>query len=110
MKLNLKQISKIDSKIKLDEKNMIVEIDVSEDKGKGWSANEICYNIYCVDEHYSIIWQVKEIKTKPPFNGRDPFCYLGKNDKGEIIADRFSGFEYQINPETGEATRIGFHK
>lgn len=110
MKLNSKQISKIDSRINLTEKKMIVAIDVSEDKGKGWSENEICYNIYCIDEYYNIIWQVKEINTDPPFKGRDPFCYLGKNNNGEIIADRFSGFTYKIDPETGEATRTGFHK
>jgi hypothetical protein len=110
MQLSAKQISHIDKTIILGDNKMIVEIDVSEDKGRGWSENEICYNIYCVGKDYNIIWQVKEIKTKPPFNGRDPFCYLGKNEKDEIIADRFSGFVYKIDPETGEAEQVSFHK
>jgi len=110
MQLNLKQISKIDTKIQIDNNKFIVQIDVSKDKGKGWTLDEICFNIYCIDKQYNIIWQVKEIKTKPPFEGRDPFYYLGKNDKGEITADRSSGFEYKIDPETGEAVQIGFHK
>jgi hypothetical protein len=108
MKLTKKQILRIDKEIVLNDNKRIVEVDVSH-KEEGWSLNEICFNIYCVDPDYHIIWQVKEIKTKPPFGGRDPFCYLGQKE-GEIIADRFSGFEYRINPDTGEATQIGFHK
>jgi hypothetical protein len=45
-----------------------------------------------------------------PIDSADMFVYLEKSEKGEIIGDRFSGFIYKINPDTGEATRVGFHK
>ena len=110
MRLNEKQVSKIDTEINLTADKKIIAIDVTENKGRGWSENEICNNIYCVDKQYNIIWQVKEIETEPPFNGDDPFYYLGQKENGEIVARRFSGFVYSINPKTGEATQIGFHK
>jgi hypothetical protein len=107
MQLMAKQISKIDEKINLFNGRMVVKIDVMGDKNL--SVNEQVSNIYCVDDQYNIIWQVREIKTNPPFPD-DGFIYLNQNKNGEIIADRFSGFEYKINPETGEAEQIGFHK
>jgi hypothetical protein len=112
MRLSTKQISHIDKKIVLDGNRFLVEINVSENDGVSWSDDECNYNIYCVDQHYNIIWQVKEIETKPvSISGEtDSFCYLGKDESDEFIADRFSGFVYKINPDTGEATRIGFHK
>jgi hypothetical protein len=107
MKLNLKQITKIQRKIAINEKKNIVLIDVMGDKNL--SDSEIVANIYCVDNKNNIIWRVNETKTKIPFND-DGFVYLGLNDKGETIAYRFSGFEYKIDPETGEAEQIRFHK
>ena len=107
MKLNSKQVSKIYKKIELKNGNAIVMIDVSEDKAM--SSDESNFNIYCIDNQYNIIWQIKEIKTKP-IDDADMFVYLKKNDQNEIIADRFSGFTYKIDPDTGEATRTGFHK
>lgn len=107
MQLNAKQIKKIKQTIQLDHNKSIVRIDVSEEKEM--PVNESNFNIYCIGKNYEIIWQVKEIKTKPT-DDSDMFVYLSKNQYDEIIADRFSGFEYKINPETGEATQIGFHK
>lgn len=107
MRLTKTQILKIKQTVNLDNGLSIVRINVSEDKYM--SKNESNYNIYCVDKDYNIVWQVKEIKTKVPF-GDDPFCYLSKDVNGEIIADRFTGFTYKIDPETGEAEQTGFHK
>lgn len=107
MKLSPYQISKIKTEIKISSKRMIVRIDVSEDKDM--SVKEICSNIYCVDDQYEIIWQVKEIKTKVP-SDHDMFVYLEKDDNGKILAKRFSGFEYQIDPDNGEAEQTGFSK
>lgn len=107
MQLNSKQISKIYSKINLVNGKLIVMIDVMGDKKL--SVPEQNSNIYCVDKQYNVIWQVRETKTKLSYED-DGFVYLKQNEKGEIIADRFSGFVYKIDPETGEATRIGFHK
>lgn len=107
MKLNSKQVSKIYKKIELKNGNTIIMIDVSEDRAM--PPDESNFNIYCVDNQYNIIWQIKEIKTKP-INDADMFVYLKKNDQGKIIADRFSGFTYEIDPDKGEARRTGFHK
>ena len=107
MKLTKNQISKIKQRVILSSNKIIVRIDVSEDKYL--SPDESSSNIYCINQDNEIIWQVKEIKTKLPFED-DMFVYLARNSSGEILADRFSGFEYKINPETGEANQIGFHK
>lgn len=107
MKLNSKQVSKIYKKIELKHGNAIIMIDVSEDKPI--PPDEGNFNIYRVDNQYNIIWQVKEIKTKP-IDDADMFVYLGKDANEKIIADRSSGFTYEIDPDTGEATRTGFHK
>lgn len=109
MKLTEKQIVKIDTRIPISADRILVEIDVSH-KSEGWSLNEISSNIYCIDDSNNIIWQVKELKTEIPFDGRDPFCYLAKTDDGEIMAVRFSGFRYKIDPDTGEAEQTGFSK
>lgn len=107
MQLNLNQISKIYKQIDIGDRKKIVMIDIMGDKNI--SNNELLSNIYCIDEHHFILWQVKEIKTKPAFED-DGFVYLGINNNGEIVADRFSGFTYKIDIQTGEAVRNGFHK
>lgn len=109
MQLNLKQISKIDKKIKITHEQTIVVVDVSDTK-EGWTKTEINFNIYCIDKNYNIIWQVSEGKTRPAETHCDSFYYLGQNAQGEIIARRFSGFVYKIDPETGEAEQTGFQK
>ena len=107
MQLSKNQIAKIKQRVSLDNERLIIRIDVSEDKSL--SPAESSSNIYCINNEYKIIWQVKEIKTKRHFDD-DMFVYLGKNDKDEIVAGRFSGFTYKIDPETGEVTRTGFNK
>lgn len=111
MQLSEKQIVKIKQVISLDAKRKIVRIDVSH-KNEGWSNDESNRNIYCIDDHHNVFWQVNELTSEVSAmpGGVDPFYYIGKNEKNEIIADRFSGFIYEIDPETGMATRIGFHK
>lgn len=107
MKLSQKQISKIDKKIILDEVRRVVEVDVSH-KSDNWPYDEIRNNIYCIDDDYNIIWQVSEDEASRFADG-DPFCYLGF-ENNEVVADRFSGFEYKIDAATGKVTRTGFHK
>jgi hypothetical protein len=107
MQLSKNQIAKIKQKVNLNNERLIVRINVSEDKAM--PPDESSSNIYCINNEYKIIWQVKEIKTKRPFDD-DMFVYLGKNDKDEIVAGRFSGFTYKIDPETGEAEQTGFRK
>ena len=107
MYLNEHQISKIKQTINIPENKTMIRIDVSADKDL--SSEESSSNIYCVNNENKILWQVQEIKTKRPYED-DMFVYLGRNEKGEIIADRYSGFEYRINPKTGEAEQMRFHK
>ena len=107
MQLSKNQIAKIKQKVSLNNERLIVRIDVSEDKAM--SPDESSSNIYCINNEYKIIWQVKEIKAKRPFDD-DMFVYLGRNNKDEIVAARFSGFTYKIDPETGEAEQTGFRK
>jgi outer membrane protein assembly factor BamB len=111
MQLSIKNISHIDEKILLDDK-IIVEINVTENDGTSWTSDECNFNIYCIDQHYNVIWQVKETRNQSSslFEEGDPFCYLEREASGEIIANRFSGFTYIIDPETGEATCTGFRK
>lgn len=107
MKLTLLQISKIYKRIIIDNIKQIVMIDVSEDKNM--PEYESNFNIYCIDDQNNIIWQVSETKSKP-IDSADMFVYLRRDSNDEIIADRFSGFTYKINLDTGEAVRTGFHK
>lgn len=109
MKLTGYQVSKIEKKIPFSETRNIILIDVIGDTNLVNGSSEVRFNIYCIDSNYNIIWQVSE-KGECTFPDGDPFCYLGKNSKDEIIADRFSGFTYKINLDTGEAVRTGFHK
>jgi hypothetical protein len=106
MKLTQYQISKIKQTVEIDNK-IIIRIDVSGDDDM--PVDESNFNIYCITNDYEIIWQVTEVGSEP-IDDIDMFVYLEKNDKGEILADRFSGFEYKIDPDTGEAEQIGFHK
>jgi hypothetical protein len=107
MKLTIDQISKIDKTINIKNNNMIVMID--ESGNKSISPEERSSNIYCINQDNEIIWKIKELKTKRTMDD-DMFVYLKEFPKDTIYAVRFSGFEYNINPETGEATRIGFRK
>jgi hypothetical protein len=107
MRLSKDQIEKIRQRINLSKDKLIVRVDVSENGSL--SADDSSSNIYCINNEYEIVWQVKETKTKRPFED-DMFVYLIQNNKGEILADRFSGFGYRIDPDTGEAEQIGFHK
>lgn len=117
-KLNIGQLKKIDSRIKVSENKYIVMLDESTDKNL--PLNECNQNIYMVDNENIIIWQVQGesrytefAKQNYPTNiprQRDGFVGISKNDKGEIFAYRFHGDECQINIETGEAKRIGWSK
>lgn len=105
MKLSKHQISKVYKKVQIKDLQIVL-IDVSEDNIKPSESN---FNIYCVDDEYNIIWQIKETKSKP-IDDADMFVYLGTDNENRIIADRFSGFRYVIDADTGEAVRVSFHK
>lgn len=107
MKLSEDQVSKIEKTIAIGGNKSIVMLDLGGDAKI--TLNEKNSNIYCIHSGYRIICQVIEKKTKVPFDN-DLFVFLEQAKDGKILADRFSGFEYQINLDTGEAIQIGFHK
>ena|SRR3990167_525555 len=109
MQLTEHQILQIQTRIKIYLNKTIILVNTMGDKSISSDSRESQFNIYCIDENNNIVWQASENRN-PEFLHGDTFCYLGQNEKGEIVADRFSGFEYKINPDTGEATQIGFHK
>lgn len=106
MQLTAYQISNIYRRKHTDDFEIIL-IDVMGDRTV--STLEKLFNIYCVDIKNNIIWQVSEEKTGP-VRDTDAFVYLAKNELGEIIADRASGFVYKIDPNSGVAEQIDFHK
>jgi hypothetical protein len=74
-----------------------------------FTEQETLRNIYCINDKYEILWQVTEVGSKP-IDEFDAFIYIDKNARGELLASRFSGFQYQIDSDTGEAKQISFHK
>lgn len=106
MKLTTNQISKIDGIININNQRKIVVID--ESGSKTIKPGERSANVYCINQENEIIWQVKDME-KRPFDD-DMFVYIKMNEKGEITGNRFSGFRYKINPETGDAEIDGFDK
>lgn len=74
---------------------------------KKLSNEELNKNIYCVDDDFNIIWIIDPEKTKFDI---DSFTSMKKATDGKIHARRFSGFEYEINPNTGEAKMSGWNK
>ncbi|KQT38215.1 hypothetical protein [Methylophilus sp. Leaf414] len=65
-------------------------------------------NIYCVDDFGNIVWQVDAPTSQ--FSERDSFVGVFKNKEGLLRADRFGGNEYVIDPKTGKANYVGWHK
>ena len=107
MKLNDIQIKKITKKISFSNHESIVRVNTT-GKEIPWTENEINFNIYRVDKDYNIIWQIQEDK-RPDFK-EDPFVYLDIEKNGDIGADRFSGYEYIVDPETGKSEITGYHR
>jgi hypothetical protein len=107
MKLTDQQLANIKNSMKLANGNRIILLTIS--RKDNLPAEEVSSNIYRIDDNDEIIWQVKEIETKRPYD-EDRFVFIRQSSEGEITAGRFSGFEYKIDPETGEAIQVGFNK
>lgn len=109
MEISNSLIKRIYKQVDLESGLRVVLIDVyglDYDEGRN---QEVRYNIFCVDHDMNKVWQVCEDGVSH-FSDGDPFVYIGEDDDGNLIADRFSGFEYIIDQKTGVATRTGFHK
>lgn len=94
----------IDICIQLDDKKKVVLIETSEIIG----LDNHLYNanIYCIDNENNIIWQVDSDKG---LMEKDSFVFIKKVENG-IVAQRFFGTEYFINPVTGLSKKIGWNK
>ena len=74
---------------------------------KNLSKQELNANIYCIDNDFNIIWQISVADTKFDI---DSFTSIKKTEEGKIRTRRFSGFEYEIDPEIGKAKITGWNK
>lgn len=64
-------------------------------------------NVYCIGKDADVIWQIQAVE---PTVERDSFVSLTKDEAGTICADRFFGNEFVLDPETGVANHVGWHK
>jgi hypothetical protein len=90
--------------VTVDQSTQVVLVDVA--GRKDISQEESNANVYCIDAHGTVIWQ---INAPPPKMERDSFVSLRQTDKG-LRADRFFGAEFMIDVSTGVATEVGWHK
>jgi ribonuclease HII len=104
-KLTQKQQDKIYKKIFFKNGLYVVLIDVSEDIDLSKTENNS--NVYLVDNNYKIIWQISADDTT--FD-KDMFTSIELIDREVLVAKRFSGFKYKIDPQTGKAEQIGWDK
>ena len=103
-KLTEQQIKKIYQRVHI-KGNELVLIDISDRKDISMEENNA--NIYFLNQNSEIIWQ---IKAKNTAFDRDMFTSMEFNLQGELIASRFSGFEYVVDLETGIAKVSGWSK
>ena len=94
----------IDMSIDLGNTLKVILIDTAEIKEL--DRKEHNSNIFCIDNESNIIWQ---IDSKSGLIEKDSFVYIKKVNDG-IIAHRFFGTEYLINPSTGVTQKVGWHK
>lgn len=107
-KLNIKELSLIEKKIQISNEIFIALIDTTTDKGLQKLIG--CRNIYCINNDNEVLWQVDISKKKEKQQLDDTFVYIKINEKGELQADTFFGFEYLIDMKTGVAEQVGWHK
>lgn len=66
-------------------------------------------NIVCFDKNNSVLWKVN---GNPEYwdNDKDTYSGVALTDSHELLGLAFSGNNYRINLETGEATWVAFTK
>ena len=97
-KLTYLQIKKILERIEMSPNLYIVLLNFSGDKTI--SRDELNKNVYCINNNYEIIWQIKH-DVEPGLFEREPFISLNFNGES-LIARDFSGFDFLIDLQTGE--------
>jgi hypothetical protein len=104
-KLTENQIKLINTKISIDGNKHIILIDMAGNKQV--SQEECNANIYCIDNHNNILWEVNN--TNGMFD-RDSFIYLDLASNGKLAARRFFGKKYFIDIASGLAEETGWEK
>jgi len=93
---------KVLKEIALNDGTKVVVVDVLGDKSI--PLHEANHNIYKVDEQGRLLWQVR---ADPGIYERSPFTGL-RLEGGKLIAYRWDGVEYVLDPATGQATPQDF--
>jgi len=66
-------------------------------------------NIVCYDKNNRVLWKVNG-EPKYWSNDRDTYSGIALTDSHELLGLAFSGNDYRIDTETGEATWVTFTK
>jgi len=69
-------------------------------------------NVYCINSDNEILWQIEVDPNRIMLPGGfdfDSYINIVFNGK-ELIAYRFSGFEYRVDVESGKIEEIGWDK
>jgi hypothetical protein len=105
MKLSNNQQSLIIQSVDIEHERKIVLVDVSEIDGI--SKIEHNSNIYCVNKHWDVIWQVAV--AEQPLAEKDCFVFI--EIEGNLLkASRFFGSEFDVEIDSGLAIESGWHK
>lgn len=103
MKLAQSQIDSIDETINLGSGMKVVRLDYSGQNHL--TEDEHNFNVFCVGADGSILWKISSDLPEK----RDSFVSIDFED-GTLTADRFFGGEYEVDMNTGVATKVGWHK
>lgn len=103
-KLTNKENSIIDQKIQLETRKFIIRLNYMK-------AEDPNRNIFCINDKNEIIWQIESdpMRTHLP-GGLDLDTFVSITFDHILKAKRFSGFEYEVDLETGRIKCIGWNK
>lgn len=106
-KIPLEQRQIIKQKIGLKDNRFIVRIEIT--NSSIISREDTKRNVYCINENYEKIWQIRHDPKCPHPNV--PFVDININIKGNaLIAKDFAGFIYTVDIDNGEAEVISWNK
>lgn len=97
----IKKMKKKEISLNNYEKLILVEYEAGKD------GDDVKRNIYKIDSDHNIIWQIQP--SKPPMFDNETFVYLNE-EGGKVTSQNFSGEEFEIDLQTGEARFIDWHK
>ena len=104
-KLTENQKNMIKQKIQINANKFIIRLDYMNEESPD-------RNVYCINSSNEILWQIDVDPQRRMLPGGFDFdSYTNIFFKGkELIAARFSGFEYRVDLENGKIEEIGWNK